>query len=468
MPASHTEDSYLGAALRQQTVEREWLTRIYLDSAATSLAAYPVQQALQRFMGYYGSSHSDGHLAASMSLEAIAWSKARILSFLGASPDDYDVVFTGSGATTAINRLAAGLAALRGERDTVLVSLMEHHSNDLPHRQHSPGVLHIPVSAGTGWRLDPDMVDAMLRANPGRVNYVALTAASNVTGLLNPVHEITAIAHRHGVSVVVDGAQVYAHHPFTLCDPRHAGIDFFVFSGHKAHAPGSPGVLIARKSLLQRMPPIFLGGGMVDDVSNHDFTVSPNNERKEHAGTPNITGALAIGVATTFLDKKGMARIAAHEQELRRRFLIGASRDGRIRCFATQGAGEKDSLGIVSFNLPGIPHALAGAFLNDYHAIAVRSGCFCAHPYVKALLFDDFLAMSDGNDVEDHKGMVRISLAPHNTAAEIDALLCALGNLQDNRQEIVDQYLRTGSGFRHRAADDPCARFADFVAQAMA
>ncbi len=260
---------YLGARLRQQTVDGRWLHRAYFDSAATSLPAKPVQQAHARFMDYYGSFHSDGHFSASMSMEAFEWSKARILAFLGADPEIYDVVFIGSGATSAINRLAAGLALLREERDTAIVSLMEHHSNDLPHRHHAPCVLHLPVDAASGWRIDPDRVEALLQANAGRVNYLAFTAASNVTGLINPVHEITAIAHRHGVPVLVDGAQIYAHHPFRVHDSRHDGVDFFVFSGHKAHAPGSPGLIVGPPPVPERMPPYFFGGRLVRDVGGH-------------------------------------------------------------------------------------------------------------------------------------------------------------------------------------------------------
>jgi selenocysteine lyase/cysteine desulfurase len=326
---------------------------------------------------------------------------------------------------------------------------MEHHSNDLPHRQHAPRVIHLPVDETSDWKVDLENLRKMLALHIGHVNYIAVTAASNVTGLLNPIPDITRLAHAYGAKVLVDGAQIYAHHPISLASIDEEGVDFFVFSGHKAHAPYAPGVLVARKNLLAKMPPLFFGGGMVSEVSKFDFSVASGNAQKEHAGTPSILGAFSLGLATDWLAHEGIAQIAREEQCLKLRFINQAATNESIRLYGNPTA-DDGSLGIVCFNLSGIPHNLLGAMLNDYFCIAVRTGCFCAHPYVRQLLFDDFLLLSDDADTENHKGMVRISLGPHNTVADIDLLLLALKEISANFQAMAKPYkLMLDGAFRY-------------------
>lgn len=436
---------YIGDNLLQKNVSGDFLRRTYLDSAATSLPSVHVQNTLNAFLPNYGSFHSEGHFSATVSMEAFLWSKQRILTYLQADASEYDVVFIGAGATAAINRVAAGLAAIRGGRDIALVSLMEHHSNDLPHRQHSPRVIHLPIDETSDWKVDMDGLRNTLTLHSGHVNYIAVTAASNVTGLLNPISDIARLAHAYGVKVLVDGAQIYAHHPISLASTKGEGVDFFVFSGHKAHAPYAPGVLVARKKLLVKMPPLFFGGGMVGEVSKFDFSVASGNAQKEHAGTPSILGAFSLGLATDFLAHEGIAQLSHEEQRLKQRLIKQATANENIRLYGSPKTGD-GSLGIVCFNLKGIPHNLLGAMLNDYFCIAVRSGCFCAHPYVRQLLFDDFLLLGDDADTEDHKGMVRISLGPHNTTDDIDFLLLALNEIGENFQAMAKPYQRMPDG----------------------
>ena len=141
------------------------------------------------------------------------------------------------------------MATLRPERDVVLVSMMEHHSNDLPHRQHAGKVEHIPLEVeGTyAGEVDLQALEQLLETYKGRVNYVAVTGVSNVTGIINPISRIAALVHRYDTYLLVDGAQMVAHMPVYL---EQDDIDLFVFSGHKIYAPGSPGVLVGKQSLL--------------------------------------------------------------------------------------------------------------------------------------------------------------------------------------------------------------------------
>lgn len=455
--------NYIGADLIQYTANGEKCQRIYLDSAASSLPIEQVQQAIQAYLPFYGSFHSDGHLSASLSMDAFSWAGEQILNYLEADPEIYEVVFIGTGATAAINRIAEGMAAIRDNRDIVVISMMEHHSNDLPHRQHSPQVLHVQTSAESNWIIDLNELSTILKTHGDRIHYIAVTAASNVTGLLNPIPQITRLAHQFGVKVLVDGAQIYAHAPFSMRLEDTDGIDFFVFSGHKAHAPGSPGVIVAKKELLSKMPPQLYGGGMVDEVSKFDFSISSNNLKKEHAGTQNVTGALSLGLATRFLENEGLITIAHHEQTLKEHFINGARKNKLLRLYACQ-AEPSLSLGIVSFNLEGIPFHLLGNILNDYFCIAVRTGCFCAHPYVRELLFDDFIALPDSVDPKDHTGMVRLSIGPHNTIEEIDRLLMALLQIGSNIDTFYQNYVRSAEGiFHHKDFKNHNINFTQFI-----
>lgn len=278
------------------------LPRIYLDSAASTLALAPAQQTTQKFLKYYANTHSSIHLSAKISSEVITWSQQHVLQFFGAEKG-YSVVFQGSGATSPLNRLAKGLSKLQPDKKTVLVSLMEHHSNDLPHRAHGNNVIHIPIYNDEGELQGVDLkaIEVLCQQHQGQLNYIAVTAASNVSGHISPIYDIAEIAHRHGAYIVVDGAQIAAHAPIQLSQSSPArSIDFFVFSGHKTYAPGSPGVLISKTELLSQLSPEFYGGGMVTEVSRYDYQVSGHLFDKEHAGTINIPGIFMLASASLF------------------------------------------------------------------------------------------------------------------------------------------------------------------------
>ncbi|AUX22552.1 class V aminotransferase [Sorangium cellulosum] len=401
--------------------------RRYLDSAATTLVMQVTLDCARAFLRHCANTHSTTHFSAAIAGEAYAWAHDRVLRFLGAPPRDYAAVFTGSGATAALNRVAEVLAAAQPDRPMALVSLMEHHANDLPHRRHA-SVLHVPLTAcddGPG-PVDLDALEAMLRENAGRVRYVAVTAASNVTGLLNPLAPIARLAHAHGARVVVDGAQIAAHRAVSLADDD---IDAFVFSGHKAYAPGSPGVLVIKRELLDGVPPGLVGGGIVEHVSTEGFELTPHLPDREEAGTPNVVGAVLLASALEVLAEIGMDSIAEAEDALVEYALDRLATVPGLRIYGTRTAPRS---GVVAFNLSGIEHAVTAQALNDAHNIAVRNGCFCAHPYVRHLLLPELWALdADGDEdleaqVMRRRGMVRASFGLYSTPADVDALVDAL------------------------------------------
>ena len=159
--------------------------------------------------------------------------------------------FSGSGTTSGMNRIARTLNQYRPSKDMVLVSIMEHHSNDLPHRKHGE-VMHIPVDTHESKMgcIDINLLEKYLIKYSNRVNYVSVTGISNVTGIINPINDVAKQAHKYGAYIIVDAAQLAAHVPIRMSgfsDPD-MNIDALVFSGHKTYAPGSPGVVIAKKS----------------------------------------------------------------------------------------------------------------------------------------------------------------------------------------------------------------------------
>ena len=430
--------------------------RIYLDSSASTLMLRPALDTARRYLHHYANTHTTVHTSARITARAMAWAYATTLDFLGAGRGRYLATFLGSGATAAINRAAAGLAQLRPEREVVLVSAMEHHSNDLPHRRHHKTVEHIPL-VGEGPRsgvIDLDALAALLKRHGQRVNYVAVTGVSNVTGLLNPLAEIASLAHAHGAYLLVDGAQMSAHAPARLGE---RDIDLYAFSGHKIYAPGAPGVLVAKREIVEAMTPHELGGGMVSAVSQWGFDLAADPQEREQAGTPNIPGAITLACALATLKQVGMDRIFEQEQALVAQAMEALRHCPGLTLYGE--AGEAPRVGSLAFNLDGIGHGLVAAILNDYHGIAVRNECFCAHPYVQEMLKEEFAALDiDGLSNEevnrlfqDRRGMVRASFGLYTTQEEISALATALTDIATHIDRYRPLYQGCGDGsYRHR------------------
>jgi len=454
--------------------------RIYLDSAATTLQLGVVADIARAYLPHYANTHSDAHFAAKISTAELAWAHAQVAEFVGADPATHGAFFTGSGATAGLNRVAATLARARPERDVVVTTVMEHHSNDLPHRQHFAAVAHAPVALTTGdgdgdgdggvaGGIDIARIEQALMRRQGRVNYVAVTGVSNVTGIVNPIHDIAALAHEHGALIVVDAAQMAAHVPIKMCghaDPAR-DLDVVCLSGHKLYAPGSPGAVVARRELFTGVEPAELGGGTVDDVFLDRYLVIDDFPAREEAGTPNIPGAIALASAMRALQRVGMDYIARIDASLINRAVAALASIDDIVVYGETDAAKCKRAGAVSFNIRGMHHALTAAVLNDYFNIAVRNACFCAHPYVRELIADDLGEFIDDLSnaelealAELHRGMVRASFGLYNTADDVDALADALRQICADKKFYQAQYRATDNGdayihntfeFDHRA-----------------
>ncbi|MCP4490231.1 MAG: aminotransferase class V-fold PLP-dependent enzyme [Gammaproteobacteria bacterium] len=465
------QHKFLGRDTQYPTVDGNIGSRRYLDSAASTLMMTPAFEVAKEFLEHYASTHSKLHYAAKGASEAFDWAHQRVLKFVGADEKVYSSYFAGSGATAGFNRIATELSTQRAERDIVLVSEMEHHSNDLPHRAHAGEVVHIPaMGEGAAYGgIGVAVVNALIDKYGERINYIAVTGASNVTGAVTPIHEIAQLAHSVGAYIVIDASQMIAHAPVSMDD---ADLDVLVFSGHKIYAPGSPGVVIAKTSLLADMSPSELGGGMVTDVYLERYMTAELLPDREEAGTPNIVGGITLGAVLEVLMRIGMDNIRKKEIGMIDMLWEKLSAIEEVNLYGPA-PGDVPRTGTMTFNIKGFDHGLTAAALNDYHNIQVRNGCFCAHPYVREMLKRELWdmdldpnALNAEDDIERKRGMARASIGLHNSEEDLQALVEAIKDLITREDEIHKLYEPFGSnGYRHREyAPDEAAIFNPMVA----
>jgi len=465
------QNSFIGQQTQYPLVDGSIGPRRYFDSAASTLMMRPAFDVAQNFLEHYSSTHSELHFSARGANQAFDWAHQRVLDFVGADSTIYSSYFAGSGATAGFNRIASELAALRPERDLVILSEMEHHSNDLPHRKHASKVIHLSL-AGEGANcggIDIATAKETIEKYGSQINYLAITAASNVTGVITPIHELAKLAHSVGAYIIVDASQMIAHAPIAMQSKSllDADIDVLIFSGHKIYAPGSPGAVIVRNSLLKQTSPSEVGGGMVKNVYLEHFTPSDVMPDREEAGTPNIVGAITLACALDVLLKIDMQSIRQKEQYLIDLAWTKLSAIDDVNLYGPD-PDQIQRTGTIAFNIKGFDHGLTAAALNDYHNIQVRNGCFCAHPYVREMLKRELWEINLDPDtpdieaqVERKRGMARASLGIYTREEDILALCDAIADLASRRQEILSVYQPLGkSGYRHREfSPDPKALF---------
>jgi selenocysteine lyase/cysteine desulfurase len=365
-----------------------------------------------------------------LSTQAFEDARAAVGRFVGADPGRDVVLFTRN-TTSAINLLARRLAP--SPESVVLTTQMEHHSNELPWRRVGR-VVHVRVGADGG--VDEADLRHQLARHAGRVAVLAVTGASNVTGIMNPVHRFADWAHAAGARIVVDAAQLAPHRPLDMrpaTDPEH--LDFVAFSAHKMYAPFGVGVLVGPRALFLEGEPFEVGGGTVDAVGEGSVAWTDLPDREE-AGTPCIMGAVALHAAIRTYREIGWAALAGHEAGLTASALEGMA---RIPGLTLYGSRELPRLGVITFNIAGLPHGLVAAILSHEYGIGSRNGCFCAQGYIRRLLgvgeeqiplLTRYLASGDRSELP---GAVRVSFGLYNTQIEVARLLDALGRISSGR-----------------------------------
>ena len=406
---------------------------IFFDNAASTPPLKSILAHMDEFMKWYSGVHRGTGYKSLLSSKVYDHSHDVIAEFVGADPV-LDTVVLVKNTTEAINKLSYRLEFKPG--DIVITTDMEHHSNDLPWRQQARVEY---VQLDNLGKLDLDHLQSLLKKNYPRVKLVAVCGASNVTGHINDVHRIAELAHGFGARILVDGAQLIPHHSFNMkphSHPQH--IDFLAFSGHKIFAPYGCGALIGPRGVFEQGAPEYSGGGTVNMVFN-DFVFWGAPPDRDEAGSPNVPGAYALAATLEYLKSLGMLQLSRHEQRLTSYVMEQLGNNREVILY-----GSTPRVGVVTFNIKGLSHALVGAILCFEAGIGVRTGCFCAQGYVRKLLGErenpGHLEYYAKRELYKLPGMVRISLAAYNTQQEVDVLLQMVEHIVSNKKAYRDSY----------------------------
>ena len=373
---------------------------VYLDSAATSQTPKCVVDSIvDMYFNHKANVHRGVHTLSQEATDRVEAAREKARRFINAASTE-EIIFT-RGTTEAINLVASSIGDSLCNGDEIIITAMEHHANIVPWqliRRNKRIVLRV-VPINEHGEVN---IDAFADLFSDNTRFVALSHVSNVLGTINPIKEMIAIAHKHGVPVLIDGAQAAPH---LKIDVQDLNADFYALSSHKMYGPTGVGVLYGKKALLEKLPPYQGGGEMIGHVSweNTTFAELPF---KFEAGTPDYVDIAAFGTAIDYVESIGVDLIAAHEHKLLEAATEGLMKIPGMHIFGT--AAEKS--GVISFLIDGIHHYDMGMLL-DKQGVAVRTGHHCAEPLMHTLGIE---------------GTVRASFGVYNTPEEIDTFVDAV------------------------------------------
>lgn len=373
---------------------------VYLDNTATSQTPVEVVEDINYLYTHTKANvHRGVHTLSQEATDLQEHTRRRVQGWINASSFE-EIIFT-RGTTEAINLVASSFGQRFREGDEIILTVMEHHANIVPWQllQSRTGIKIRVVDINDKGELDLDQYRSLFN---DRTVFASFTHISNVLGTVNPVKEMTRIAHEHGVPVLVDGAQAAPH---LRPDMQDIGCDFYVFSAHKMYGPTGIGVLYGRKELLESMPPYQGGGEMIKHVS-FEHTTFADLPFKFEAGTPDFVGIAAFAKAFDFMEETGIDLIAEHEHQLLEYTTEKLLALPGVKIYGT----APDKAAVISFNV-GDAHNYDVGFLLDKLGVALRTGHHCAQPLMERLGIP---------------GTVRASFAVYNTFEEADRFIEAL------------------------------------------
>lgn len=372
---------------------------VYLDNAATSQKPQQVIDAIVDYYSNYNANiHRGVHSLSQEATDAYEAARHKIQNHFNAK-EAFEIIFT-AGTTHGINLVANGFASLLNKGDEIIVSALEHHSNIVPWQmlcEKTGAVLRVIPMNEEGELL----MDEYVKLLSDKTKLVFVNHISNALGTINPIEEIIEKAHSVGAAVLIDGAQSCSHIKPNL---QELNVDFYVASAHKMCGPTGVGMLYMKEEWGNKLPPYQGGGEMIAEVS-FEKTTYAGLPHKFEAGTPNICGGIAFGVAIDYLNAIGFEAIETHENEL---LTYATKKLLEIEGLKIYGTGQKTS--VISFNIEGL-HPYDIGTIVDKLGIAVRTGHHCAQPIM------DFYKIP---------GTVRASFAFYNTLEEVDALVEAV------------------------------------------
>ena len=372
---------------------------IYLDNTATSQTPQRVIDAVRSmYIDHKANVHRGVHTLSQEATDLQEQTRRHVARYINAH-SEREIIFT-RGATESINLVASSFGSMLPDEGEIILTVMEHHADIVPWQllqSRRPGFKIRVVDINDRGELDLDQYRSLFNE---KTVMAAFTHVSNVLGTINPVKEMTAFAHEHGVPVLIDGAQASPH---LHLDMQDLGCDFYVFSSHKMYGPAGIGVLYGREELLEKMPPYQGGGEMIGHVSFSGTTFAELPFKFE-AGTPDFVGIAAFDEALTFLETTGLDAIEAHEEHL----LDIATKGLREVAPNVRIFGEAHHKSAVLSFLIGEEHPYDFGMLLDGLGIAVRTGHHCAQPLMERLGIP---------------GTIRASFAVYNTEDEVRAFL---------------------------------------------
>tara|TARA_B100000965_G_scaffold160900_1_gene134066 strand:+ start:2076 stop:3293 length:1218 start_codon:yes stop_codon:yes gene_type:complete len=369
---------------------------VYFDNAATSQKPLQVIDSISDYYKRYNSNiHRGVHTVSQEATDAYEGARIKIQKHFNIKKSK-EIIFT-SGTTHSINLVASGFSEILNEKDEIIISGLEHHSNIVPWqmmaKKNGAQIKVIPINEDG--ELDFNFYENLLNKN---TKLVFVNHVSNALGTINPISQIIKCAHKVGAAVLIDGAQASAH---IKCDLQDLDVDFYTTSAHKLCGPTGIGMLYGKEKLLEKLPPYQGGGEMISEVT-FDKTTYAEIPQKFEAGTPNVSGAIGFGVALDYLNSIGYDNINSYEKEL---LEYAENKLKSITGIKFYGI-SKNKTSVISFNIDGI-HAYDIGALLDKFGIAVRTGQHCAQPIM---------------DYFEIPGTVRVSLSFYNTKKEVDSL----------------------------------------------
>ena len=398
---------------------------INFDNAATTPPLKSSIEYIEKLSNTYASIGRGTGQKAEITTNLYKESKNFLMNFFNIKDKKKYVVIYVNNTTEGINKLAKTL--INEPNDIILTSRMEHHSNDLPWRNRGK-VEYIEVDENG--RLKVEELEEKLKINYGRVKYVSLTGASNVTGYINDIHFIAKLVHKYDAKLIVDGAQLVPHRRVNISgNADNEQIDFLVFSSHKIYSPFGVGVIIGLKEDFTNSNPDYLGGGTVELVLDNEITYLPPPDKNE-AGTQNFLGVMGLINSLRIINTIGYDYIEKQEKILLDHTIKGFNSIPKVINYGDT-KDISDRLGIATFNLENMYHHDVAETLAKKKGISVRHGWFCAHPYCRRLMnvseadAKEFLE----NPTKKMLGMVRVSFALYNSIDEVNMFLNVLEDI---------------------------------------
>lgn len=408
---------------------------IYFDHAASTHAPKPVLDAyIDMHVSKYANIHRGEHYLSQISSDMFDHVQDIIGEFLGIkdihSQGIQGIITTNT--TSSLDLASHVMAELPGK---VLTTVMEHHSNILPHKRRSEVIF---TEVDENGMLMLDEIEEKLQRN--NVKLVAVSGGSNVTGYVPPLEKIARLAHDAGAKILVDAAQRIAHMKLEMKPSDHPEhLDFIAGAGHKFYAPFGSAFLMGSVDLFDNASPYIPAGGTVAFVTTED-ELYLNGPSRQTPGTPNIAGAVAMGEALKFLSSLGMEKVREHEIVLLEKLIKGLDQIDGVNVLGNIPIDSR--VGVVSFDIEGISHSTGARLLDEIGGIACRNGCFCAHPYMLRLLnvseghsADLRRRLAKGEEVE-LPGAIRASIGVYNTLEEVETLLTVVETISTRKTNL--------------------------------